>query len=39
MYDMYPWNRPAEEHHHEDDTPNPVQAALDLRDNGGEPTR
>ncbi|MET8143149.1 hypothetical protein ABZU32_22840 [Sphaerisporangium sp. NPDC005288] len=38
MYDMYPWNSPTtEEHRHEDETPDPVQTALDRRDNGGLP--
>ncbi|WP_405141187.1 hypothetical protein OG589_29770 [Sphaerisporangium sp. NBC_01403] len=38
MYDMYPWNRP-EEHRPEDEAPDPVQTALDRRDNGGVPVR
>ncbi|GII76484.1 hypothetical protein Sru01_14660 [Sphaerisporangium rufum] len=36
MYDMYSWDRPRE-HDHDDEAPNAVQAALDLRDNGGVP--
>ncbi|GAA1266710.1 hypothetical protein GCM10009677_18750 [Sphaerisporangium rubeum] len=40
MYDMYPWDRAEEHHHHTDEeTPDPVQTALDRRDNGGEPIR
>jgi hypothetical protein len=37
MYDMYPWDRPDEHHHAEEETPDPVQTALDRRDNGGAP--
>ncbi|MFC4533661.1 hypothetical protein [Sphaerisporangium dianthi] len=38
MYDMYPWDRPnAEEHRHDEETPDAVQIALDRRDNGGLP--
>lgn len=36
MYDMYPEWGPARHDTHESDTPGAVQAALDLRDNGGE---
>lgn len=46
MYDMYPWNRTdehrrnrPEERRREDETPDPVQVALDRRDNGGVPAR
>jgi hypothetical protein len=34
MYDMYPDWGPAR--HEADDRPNPLQEALDRRDNGGE---
>ena len=39
MYDMYPWDRAEEHHHYDEETPDPVQTALDRRDNGGEPIR
>lgn len=36
MYDMYPWNRPKDDH---DEATDAVQFALDRRDNGGVPSR
>ncbi|GII61971.1 hypothetical protein Ssi03_53350 [Sphaerisporangium siamense] len=35
MYEMYPWDAPEEQQHHEDEAPRAVQTALDRRDNGG----
>ncbi|HKB32027.1 MAG TPA: hypothetical protein VKD26_14485 [Streptosporangiaceae bacterium] len=38
MYDMYPWNQPADASDKADEAVRAVQVALDRRDNGGDAT-
>ncbi len=38
MYDVYPWNQPADASDKATGAVRAVQVALDRRDNGGEPS-
>ncbi len=38
MYNMYPWNQPADASEEDPHAVQAVQVALDRRDNGGDPS-